>query len=61
MKLCELKIDAMADLLKLLEALVHQGYRVDIAPTWKQFPERGVDYFAVAIFRDGEDGGADNG
>ena len=57
MKLCELKIDAMTDLLKLFEALVHQGYRVDIAPVHKQFPEQGIDYFAVAIFQDEEDGG----
>ena len=50
-KLCEIKITEGADSLKeLVFQLTANGYRVDVAPVYKEFPKTGLDYWTIAIF-----------
>ena len=37
----------------LVEALSINGYAMEIAVVWKQFPEKGIEYFALKV-KDGE-------
>lgn len=45
----ELKIADVRSLNMLVEALSMNGYRLETAVMWKQFPEKGIDYFAVRV------------
>jgi hypothetical protein len=50
-KLCEIKVTDGADSLKeLVFQLTANGYRVDVAPVYKEFPKTGLDYWMIAIF-----------
>ena len=50
-KLCEIKVTEGADSLKeLVFQLTSNGYRVDVAPVYKEFPKTGLDYWSIAIF-----------
>lgn len=50
-KLCEIKVTEGADSLKeLVFQLTSNGYRVDVAPVYKEFPKTGLDYWMIAIF-----------
>ena len=60
MKICELKIKGSGNLTAIVNALLANGYEVQTAVRWKEFPETGVDYFCVAVFDTTEKGGADN-
>ena len=53
-KLCEIKVTEGADSLKeLVFQLTANGYRVDVAPVYKEFPKTGLDYQMIAIFDKG--------
>ena len=45
----ELKIKDVASLNKLVESLSINGYRLQTAVVWKQWPYNGIDYFAVRV------------
>ena len=49
-KLCELKVDNADSLKELVYQLTANGYRVDAAPVYKEFPKTGIDYWMIAIF-----------
>lgn len=53
-KLCEIKVTEGAESLKeLVFQLTANGYRVDVAPVYKEFPKTGLDYWMIAIFDKG--------
>lgn len=52
----ELKIKDVRSLNMLVEALCLNGYKLQTAVIWKQFPENGIDHFALKV-----EEGADNG
>ena len=45
----ELKIKDVESLNKIVEALSINGYRLQTAVVWKQWPYTGIDYFAVKV------------
>lgn len=45
----ELKIKDMKSLNMLVEALSINGYKLQTAVVWKQFPENRIDYFALKV------------
>ena len=50
-KLCEIKVTEGADSLKeLVYHLTSNGYIVQTAPIWKEFPKTGLDCWMIAIF-----------
>ena len=50
-KLCEIKVTEGAESFKeLVYQLTANGYRVDAAPVYKEFPKTGLDYWMIAIF-----------
>lgn len=50
-KLCEIKVTDGADSLKeLVYHLTSNGYTVQTAVVWKEFPNTGIDYWMIAIF-----------
>ncbi len=50
-KLCEIKVTEGADSLKeLVYHLTSNGYTVQTAVVWKEFPKTGIDYWQIAIF-----------
>ena len=49
-KLCEIKVDRKDSLQELVYHLTANGYRVDTAVVWKEFPQTGIDYWQIAIF-----------
>ena len=50
-KLCEIKVTEGADSLKeLVYHLTSNGYTVQTAVVWKQWPQSGIDYWMIAIF-----------
>ena len=50
-KLCEIKVTEGAESFKeLIYQLTANGYRVDAAPVYKEFPKTGLDYWMIAIF-----------
>lgn len=51
----ELKIKDIVSLNKLVDALCHNGYRLQIATVYKPWPQNGIDYFAVKV-----EGGAEH-
>lgn len=55
MKLCEIKVDRMDSLKELAYHLTVNGYTVQTAVVWKEFPEHGIDYWMIAIFDDIEE------
>ena len=50
MKICELKIKDMASVNSITQALLLNGYAVQSAVKWKEYPQTGVDCFMIAIF-----------
>lgn len=50
MKICELIISDIKSVNAIVEALCTNGYTVQTAVSWKQFPEKGIEAFHVAIF-----------
>ena len=50
-KLCEIKVTEGAESFKeLVFQLTANGYRVDAAPVYKEFPKTSLDYWMIAIF-----------
>jgi hypothetical protein len=50
-KLCEIKVTAGAESFKeLVHQLTANGYRVDAAPVYKEYPNTGLVYWMIAIF-----------
>ena len=50
-KICELKITEGADSLKeLVYHLTANGYTVQTAAVYKEFPLHGIDHWSIAIF-----------
>ena len=49
-KLCEIKVDRKDSLQELVYHLTANGYRVDTAVVWKEYPQSGIDYWMTAIF-----------
>lgn len=49
-KICELKIKDMASVNSITQALLLNGYEVQSAVMWKEFPQTGIDCFMIAIF-----------
>lgn len=50
MKVCELKIKDMTSVNSITQALLLNGYKVQSAVMWKEFPQTGIDCFMIAIF-----------
>lgn len=50
MKICELKIKDAQSLTDIIEALLKNGYEVQSAAVYKEYPYSGIDYFMIAIF-----------
>ena len=58
LKVCELKIKDIASVNSITQALLMNGYKVQTAVVWKEFPLKGMDYYMIAIFdRRAEKGG----
>jgi hypothetical protein len=49
-KLCEIKVDRKDSLQELVYHLTANGYLVDTAVVWKEYPQTGIDYWQIAIF-----------
>ena len=49
-KLCEIKVDRKDSLQELTYHLTANGYTVQTAVVWKEFPQTGLDYWMIAIF-----------
>ena len=49
-KLCEIKVDRKDSLQELIYHLTANGYGVQTAVVWKEFPNTGIDYWMIAIF-----------
>ena len=48
-KLCELKVDRKDSLQELCYHLTANGYAVQTAVVWKEYPQTGIDYWQIAI------------
>ncbi len=49
-KLCEIKVDRADSLKELTYHLTANGYTVQTAVVWKEFPNTGIDCWQIAIF-----------
>ena len=49
-KLCEIKVDREDSLKDMVYHLTANGYAVQIAVIWKEFPNTGIDCWQIAIF-----------
>jgi hypothetical protein len=49
-KLCEIKVDRKDSLQELTYHLTANGYQVQTAVVWKQWPQSGIDYWMIAIY-----------
>lgn len=49
-KLCEIKVDRKDSLQELTYHLTANGYQVQTAVVWKEYPQSGIDYWMIAIF-----------
>lgn len=49
-KLCEIKVDRKDSLQELTYHLTANGYTVQTAVAWKEYPNSGIDYWMIAIF-----------
>lgn len=60
MKICELKIKDAESEKSIVQALLLNGYDVHCSVMWKEFPQRGIDCFMIAVFdHQTEKGGAE--
>lgn len=50
MKICELKIKDMASVHSIEQALLSNGYEVQSAIIWNEFPQTGIDCCMITIF-----------
>lgn len=50
MKICELKFKDSRSLGDVVHALTVNGYTIQTAVVWKEFPQTGIDYFMIAVF-----------
>lgn len=48
-EIMELKIKDSASLNMIVEALTRNGYHLEIATKWKEWPQSGIDYFCVLV------------
>lgn len=53
-KLCEIKVDRADSLKELVYHLTANGYEVQTAVIWKEFPNTGIDCWQIAIFEKGK-------
>lgn len=53
-KVCELKIGDMSSLRDLVAVLVHNGYDVQVAPVYGEYPLTAIDHYAVRIGKKSE-------
>ena len=49
-KLCEIRVDRKDSLQELTYHLTANGYTVQTAVVWKEYPNSGIDYWMIAIF-----------
>ena len=49
-KLCEIKVDRKDSLQELVYHLTANGYLVETAVVWNEYPRSGIDYWMIAIF-----------
>lgn len=49
-KLCEIKVTRADSLKELVYHLTANGYKVQTAVIWKEFPNTGIDCWQIAIF-----------
>jgi hypothetical protein len=49
-KLCEIKVDRADSLKEMVYHLTANGYEVQTAVIWKEFPNTGIDCWQIAIF-----------
>ena len=60
MKICDLKIKDSTSLGDIVHALTINGYTVQTAVMWKEFPQTGIDYFIIGVWENTtEKGGAE--
>ena len=45
----ELKIKDSASLNMIVEGLTRNGYHLEIATKWKEWPQNGIDYFCILV------------
>ncbi len=50
MKICELKIRDSQSLGDIVHSLTVNGYEVQTAVKWKEFPENGIDCFIIGVW-----------
>lgn len=50
MKICELKIRDSQSLGDIVRSLTVNGYEVQTAVMWKEFPKTGIDYFIIGVW-----------
>ncbi len=50
MKLCEIKVDTAASLKELTYHLTANGYTVQTAVVWHEYPRNGIKHWQIAIF-----------
>jgi hypothetical protein len=53
-KICELKVDRKDSLQELCYHLTANGYAVQTAVVWKEFPNTGIDHWQIAICEEEE-------
>lgn len=49
-KLCEIKVDRKDSLQELTYHLTANGYTVQTAVVWKEYPQSGIDYWMIAVY-----------
>ena len=49
-KLCELKVDRKDSLQELIYHLTANGYTVQTAVVWKEYPNSGIDHWMISVF-----------
>ena len=54
-KLCEINVSRADSLKELIYHLTDNGYIVQAAVIWKEFPNSGIDHWQIAVFDDSEE------
>ena len=57
MKICELKMKDTASMSAIVQALSLNGYTVQTAVKWKEFPQTGIEHFCVAVLENSTEKG----
>lgn len=54
-KLCEITVDRADSLKELTYHLTVNGYVLETAVVWKEYPRDGIDHWQIAVFDDSEE------